>query len=215
LEDAGLFQALARETDSFNTVERIWSTRRTRQYWLLSPRKRVYPLGYVPAALVCLPAAARRQEPEARKFYEAEAIRAGWSVRQLERQIGSQFYERIALSRNKAGMLEKAEVPEPSDGITPEEVIKAPFVLEFLNLKDEYFESELEEALIHHLADFLLELGDDFAFIGRQRRLRLDDTRYAVTNRPRVLSPSPTVWSSSTLRWADLDMQMPVKCIFI
>jgi predicted nuclease of restriction endonuclease-like (RecB) superfamily len=101
-------------------------------------------------------------------------------VRQLDRQIGSQFYERIAPSRNKAAMLEKAEAPEPSDAITPEEAIKDPFVLEFLNLKDEYSESELEEALIQHLADFLLELGDDFAFLGRQRRLRLDDTWFRI-----------------------------------
>jgi predicted nuclease of restriction endonuclease-like (RecB) superfamily len=120
------------------------------------------------------------KRPEARNFYEAEAIRAGWSVRQLDRQIGSQFYERIALSRNKAAMLEKAETPEPSDAITPEEAIKDPFVLEFLNLKDEYSESDLEEALIQHLADFLLELGDDFAFLGRQRRLRLDDTWFRI-----------------------------------
>ena len=117
---------------------------------------------------------------EARTFYETEAIRAGWSVRQLDRQIGSQFYERIALSRNKAAMLEKAEKPDPADAITPEEAIKDPFVLEFLNLKDEYSESELEEALIQHLADFLLELGDDFAFLGRQRRLRLDDTWFRI-----------------------------------
>ncbi len=120
------------------------------------------------------------KNPEARKFYETEAIRAGWSVRQLDRQIGSQFYERIALSRNKAAMLEKGETPEPDDAITPEEAIKDPFVLEFLNLKDEYSESELEEALIQHLADFLLELGDDFAFLGRQRRLRLDDTWFRI-----------------------------------
>lgn len=73
-------------------------------------------------------------------------------------------------------MLGKAEAPEPSDAIAPEEAIKDPFVLEFLNLKDEYSESELEEALIQHLADFLLELGDDSAFLVRQRRLRLDDT---------------------------------------
>jgi hypothetical protein len=77
-------------------------------------------------------------------------------------------------------MLEKAETPEPGDAITPEEAIKDPFVLEFLNLKDEYSESELEEALIQHLADFLLELGDDFAFLGRQRRLRLDDTWFRI-----------------------------------
>ncbi|MGQ0712005.1 MAG: PDDEXK nuclease domain-containing protein [Rhodoferax sp.] len=116
----------------------------------------------------------------ARSFYETEALRCGWSVRQLDRQINSQFYERTALSHNKAAMLEKGEIPEPSDAITPEQAIKDPFVLEFLNLKDEYSESELEEALIQHLADFLLELGDDFAFVGRQRRLRLDDTWFRV-----------------------------------
>jgi predicted nuclease of restriction endonuclease-like (RecB) superfamily len=117
---------------------------------------------------------------EARAFYEAEALRSGWSVRQLDRQIGSQFYERIALSQNKAAMLEKAETAEPNDEITPEAAIKDPFVLEFLDLKDEYSESDLEEALIQHLTDFLLELGDDFAFLGRQRRLRIDDNWFRV-----------------------------------
>ncbi|MCM2296259.1 PDDEXK nuclease domain-containing protein [Rhodoferax sp.] len=116
----------------------------------------------------------------ARRFYETEALRCGWSVRQLDRQVNSQFYERIALSRNKAAMLKKAEAAQPDDVVTPEQAIKDPFVLEFLNLKDEYSESELEEALIHHLADFLLELGDDFSFVGRQRRLRLDDTWFRV-----------------------------------
>jgi YhcG PDDEXK nuclease domain len=77
-------------------------------------------------------------------------------------------------------MLEKAAVPETSDAMLPEEAIKDPFVLEFLNLKDEYSELELEEALIQHLADFLLELGDDFAFLGRQRRLRLDDSWFRI-----------------------------------
>lgn len=120
------------------------------------------------------------KNPQARAFYETETLRCGWSVRQLDRQVNSQFYERTALSHNKAGMLEKGEVAEPGDAITPEQAIKDPFVLEFLNLKDEYSESDLEDALIQHLADFLLELGDDFAFVGRQRRLRLDDTWFRV-----------------------------------
>ena len=77
-------------------------------------------------------------------------------------------------------MLERAETAEPGDAITPEEAIKDPFVLEFLDLKDEYSESDLEEALIQHLTDFLLELGDDFAFVGRQRRLRIDDNWFRV-----------------------------------
>jgi len=120
------------------------------------------------------------KSPEARTFYETEALRSGWSIRQLDRQIGSQFYERIALSQNKAAMLEKAENPEPGDFVTPEEAIKDPFVLEFLDLKDEYSESDLEEALIQHLMDFLLELGDDFAFLGRQRKLRIDHTWFRI-----------------------------------
>jgi predicted nuclease of restriction endonuclease-like (RecB) superfamily len=120
------------------------------------------------------------KNPSARAFYEAEALRAGWSVRQLDRQISSLFYERIALSKNKAAMLEKAETAEPSDVVTPEETIKDPFVLEFLDLKDEYSESDMEESLIEHLTDFLLELGDDFTFLGRQRRLRIDDTWFRI-----------------------------------
>jgi predicted nuclease of restriction endonuclease-like (RecB) superfamily len=116
----------------------------------------------------------------ARAFYEAEALRCGWSVRQLDRQINSQFYERAALSQNKAALLEQGAQPQTGDVITPEEAIKDPFVLEFLDLKDQYSESDLEDALIQHLADFLLELDDDFAFVGRQRRLRLDDTWFRV-----------------------------------
>ncbi|MGF6754204.1 PDDEXK nuclease domain-containing protein [Paraburkholderia sp. GAS42] len=120
------------------------------------------------------------RNPGARAFYQTEALRCGWSVRQLDRQIESQFYERIAVSKNKAAMLKTAEFAEPPDLVTPEAAIKDPFVLEFLALKDEYSESDLEDALIQRLADFLLELGDEFAFIGRQRRLRIDDTWFRV-----------------------------------
>lgn len=120
------------------------------------------------------------KNPQARAFYETEALRGGWTIAQLNRQIGSQFYERTALSTNKAAMLKKGEMAELGDAITPEQAIKDPFVLEFLNLKDEYSESDLEDALIQHLADFLLELGDDFAFVGRQRRLRIDDSWFRV-----------------------------------
>ena len=66
----------------------------------------------------------------------------------------------------------------PGDGVLPEEAIKDPFVLEFLDLKDEYSESDLEEALIRHLEAFLLELGGDFCFIARQKRLRIGDEWY-------------------------------------
>jgi hypothetical protein len=91
---------------------------------------------------------------EARRFYETEALRCGWSVRQLDRQVSSQFYERIALSRNKTAMVKKAGKAETGDRVTPEEEIKNPFVLEFLGLKDEYSESDLEQALIQLLETF-------------------------------------------------------------
>ena len=116
----------------------------------------------------------------ARDFYETEALRGGWSVRQLDRQIGSQFYERTALSKNRASMLTSGQRERPEDIALPGEQIKDPFVLEFLDLKDEYSESDLEEALIRHLESFLLELGDDFCFIGRQRRLRVGGQWYRV-----------------------------------
>jgi predicted nuclease of restriction endonuclease-like (RecB) superfamily len=116
----------------------------------------------------------------ARAFYEAESLRGGWTVRQLERQIASQFYERTALSRNKASMLRKGAVAKPSDTTTPEEEIKDPLMLEFLGLKDEYSESDLEDALIARLESFLLELGGDFAFVGRQRRLRIGTQWFRV-----------------------------------
>lgn len=116
----------------------------------------------------------------ARQFYETEALQGGWSVRQLDRQINSQFYERTALSKNKASMLAKGSQAQLDDTVTPEKGIKDPYVLEFLGLKDEYSESDLEEALIRHLETFLLELGGDFCFIGRQKRLRIGDEWYRV-----------------------------------
>lgn len=120
------------------------------------------------------------KDPQARRFYEAEALRGGWSVRQLDRQIGSQFYERTVLSRNRAAMLEKEAETKPEAAALLDDAIKDPYVLEFLDLKDEYSESDLEQGLIRRLEDFLLELGDGFAFIGRQRRLRIDQTWYRV-----------------------------------
>ena len=122
----------------------------------------------------------RSRSPEAFAFYHTEALRGGWSVRQLQRQMDSQFYERTALSRNRAAMLTKGAEPQPGDAVSAEEEIRHPLVLEFLGLRDEYSETDLEDALIRHLETFLLELGNDFAFVGRQRRLRIDDEWYRV-----------------------------------
>ncbi len=120
------------------------------------------------------------RNPEARRFYETEALRGGWTIRQLNRQIGSQFYERTILSKNKAAMLRRGAAKSPDDALTPEEEIKDPYFLEFLALKDEYSETDLEAALIAKLEAFLLELGGDFTFVGRQRRLRVGDEWYRI-----------------------------------
>lgn len=122
----------------------------------------------------------RGRSQEAQTFYHAEALRGGWSVRQLQRQIDSQFYERVALSKNKSALLQKEGGINERNHLPPEEAIKDPYVLEFLGLKDEYSESDLEEGLIHHLETFLLELGSDFAFIARQKRLRISTEWYRV-----------------------------------
>ena len=90
------------------------------------------------------------------------------------------FYERTALSKNKAAMLAKGAKAKPEDKVSAEVQIKDPYILEFLGLKDEYSETDLEEALIRHLEAFLLELGGDFCFIGRQKRLRIGDEWYRV-----------------------------------
>lgn len=142
----------------------------------LSELARAFPLPWSHYVLLI----SRSRSPEAFDFYHTEALRGGWSVRQLLRQMDSQFYERTALSRNKAAMLTKGGKPEPGDAVSAEEEIRHPLVLEFLDLRDEYSETDLEDALVRHLETFLLELGNDFAFVGRQRRLRIDDVWYRV-----------------------------------
>jgi predicted nuclease of restriction endonuclease-like (RecB) superfamily len=110
----------------------------------------------------------------ARDYYEHEALRGGWSVRDLDRQIATKAYQRL---RGKPGNSVTSSSP---GGLNPEEHIRDPFVLEFLNLKDEYSESDLEQALILELERFLLELGNDFAFVARQKRLRIGTEWYRV-----------------------------------
>jgi predicted nuclease of restriction endonuclease-like (RecB) superfamily len=120
------------------------------------------------------------EQPEARKFYETEALRGGWSVRQLDRQVSTLFYERTALAKNKATLLTAGTKSRPEDAVSVEEEIKSPYVLEFLNLRDDYAESDLEEALIRHLETFLLELGNDFTFVARQKKIRVGKQWYRI-----------------------------------
>ena len=99
----------------------------------------------------------RLDEPFKREFYEAECIKGNWSVRQLDRQIQSMLYERAVLSRYKMAVIAKAH--DKPITLKPEDEIKDPYILEFLGLRDEHSESQLEEALVRHLEHLLLELG--------------------------------------------------------
>jgi predicted nuclease of restriction endonuclease-like (RecB) superfamily len=119
-------------------------------------------------------------KPHARLFYESEAIRGGWSVRQLDRQISTQFFERTAQSKNPEGLLARGRQATTQDAMSVEDEVRNPYLLEFLNLKDEYSESELEEALVHHLETFLMELGAGFTFVARQKRIRVGNEWYRI-----------------------------------
>ncbi|HXG67730.1 MAG TPA: PDDEXK nuclease domain-containing protein [Blastocatellia bacterium] len=122
----------------------------------------------------------RVENPEARAFYETEAAEANWSTRQMERQINSLFYERVALSRSRRALLTTARAEAETQ--TPMDFIKDPFVLEFLGLRESrsFLERDLETAILDHMQEFLLELGKGFAFVGRQARLTLDGDHFYI-----------------------------------
>ncbi|MBM4044729.1 MAG: DUF1016 domain-containing protein [Planctomycetes bacterium] len=120
----------------------------------------------------------RIEDPLKRAFYEVETLRNRWSARELKRQTASLLYERMGLSRDKAGVLALAKQGELVT--TPDEMVRDPYVFEFLGLKQEelYTESQLERALLDHLQEFLLEMGKGFCFIARQRRVTIDNNHY-------------------------------------
>ena len=122
----------------------------------------------------------RVEKPEARSFYEIEAIENRWSARELERQINSLLYERLALSKDKKGLMRLAtkgqEIQQPID------IFKDPVVIEFLGLPESprLVETDLEQKLIDNLQTFLLELGKGFAFVARQQRLTLEGDHFYI-----------------------------------
>ena len=122
----------------------------------------------------------RVENENARQFYMEEAIKSNWSTRQLERQINTFFYERLLSSQNKEKVTEEILKSEPVK--VPEDIIRDPYVLEFLGLNpnDDFYESDLEEALITHLQKFLLELGRGFSFVARQKRITFDGRHFRI-----------------------------------
>jgi predicted nuclease of restriction endonuclease-like (RecB) superfamily len=117
---------------------------------------------------------------EARNFYEMECFRSSWSVRELERQIGSLLFDRLAKSKDKQGLLNL--VNKGHEIFHPEDLIKDPYVLEFTGLPEppHFTESQLEQALITRLQSFLLELGKDIMFVARQKRITIDGDHYYI-----------------------------------
>jgi predicted nuclease of restriction endonuclease-like (RecB) superfamily len=122
----------------------------------------------------------RVENEQARLFYQDECVKAGWSTRQLERQINSFFYERLLSSRNKGEVAAEINTLEPAR--KPEDVIRDPYVLEFLGIEQNasFFENDLEQALIDHLQKFLLELGRGFSFVARQKRITFDGRHFYI-----------------------------------
>ena len=122
----------------------------------------------------------RVENENAREFYMQEAVKSQWSTRQLERQINSFFYERLLSSKNKEQVAEEIQSLEPAK--KPEDVIRDLYVLEFLRLtpNDDFYESDLEQALITHLQKFLLELGRGFSFVARQKRITFDGRHFRI-----------------------------------
>ena len=122
----------------------------------------------------------RIENPEERRFYEIEASNNHWSLRELERQYDSSLYERLALSRDKQGVMALAQKGQIIE--KPQDLIKDPYILEFTGLPElpVYTEKKLESKLIDHLQFFLLELGKGFTFVGRQVRITFDEEHYYI-----------------------------------
>lgn len=124
----------------------------------------------------------RVENPKAREFYVEECIKSGWSTRQLERQIYSFFYERLLSSREKESVHNEINILEPKKGLSPVDIIKEPYILEFLGLDDSesYHEKDIEQGIIDHLQKFLLELGRGFSFVARQKKISLEGDNFYI-----------------------------------
>ena len=121
----------------------------------------------------------RIEDERARNFYADEAVKANWSVRQLKRQIGTFYYERLLTSQNKECITNEVGIP---DKVQPKNIIKDPYVLEFLGLEgnSNFYEKDLEQAIINHLQKFLLELGRGFSFVARQQKITFDGRHFFI-----------------------------------
>jgi predicted nuclease of restriction endonuclease-like (RecB) superfamily len=175
---AGLLQELAESlTKDFGKSFNVRNLQMMRQFYITFPNANALrsELSWTHYRLLM-----RVENENARTFYMEEAVKAQWSTRQLERQINSFFYERLLSSQNKEAVANEIQTLESMK--KPEDIIRDPYVLEFLGLtqNDDFYESDLEQALITHLQNFLLELGRGFSFVARQKRITFDGRHFYI-----------------------------------
>ena len=175
---AGLLKELSKQmTHDFGKGFTVTNLKYMRQFYLTFPNGHALrdELSWTHYRLLM-----KVENGNAREFYMQEAVKAGWSTRQLERQINTFFYERLLSSKNKEKVA--AEIQTSEVAKTPEDIIRDPYVLEFLGLNpnDDFYESDLEQALITHLQKFLLELGRGFSFVARQKRITFDGRHFWI-----------------------------------
>ena len=175
---AGLIKELsAQMTADFGKGFTIANLKNMRQFYLTFPNRHTLcsQLSWSHYRLLM-----RVENKTARQFYIEECVRNNYSVRQLERQINSFFYERLLSSHDKAGV--SKEIQKLESAKRPEDIIRDPYVLEFLGLhpNDDFYEGTLENALITHLQKFLLELGRGFSFVARQKHINLDSRHFYI-----------------------------------
>ncbi len=167
-----------RLTAEFGKGFSIQGLRNMRQFYLAFPKRSTLrsELSWSHYRLLM-----RVEDEDARAFYADEAVKSGWSVRQLQRQINTMFYHRILESKDKESVAAEIQttVPKPEY----EKIIKDPYVLEFLDLpqNEHFYESELEQALIDHLQKFLLELGRGFSFVAGQKHILRKCRKYGLS----------------------------------
>ena len=175
---AGLIKELSKQmTQDFGKGFTVTNLKYMRQFYLMFPNSHALrdELSWTHYRLLI-----KVENDNAREFYMQEAVKSQWSTRQLERQINSFFYERLLSSKNKKQVADEIQTLEPAK--KPEDIIRDPYVLEFLGLSsnDDFYESDLEQALITHLQKFLLELGRGFSFVARQKQITFDGRHFRI-----------------------------------
>ena len=174
----GLLQELSKQmTKDFGKGFTVANLKNMRQFYL------TFPNGYALRSELSWThyrSLMRVENEKARNFYLEETIKSNWSTRQLDRQINSFFYERLLSSQNKEEV--SKEITQLEKNKVPEDIIRDPYVLEFLGLEAnaDFYESDLEQALISHLQKFLLELGRGFSFVARQKRFTFDGRHFRI-----------------------------------